>query len=168
MSQKGSGAAKLHDIFVQTIGALRTYANGVGQDMIIRKSAGTWFVPGDPEAVQTSAKAVADCTPVDYWPGDPLDIKGIAHAFDRSEINANYMDIHKDMGSSGTTGSAGVLKQQLDYVSSAERAYRLRHLTPVRCMMHHTVRRTGHAHEQGVFATVLDDVVDNLKVSSRT
>ena len=97
---------------------------------------------------------------------DVLDIPNLHLPFDRETLNEQYRDLHKDDKKSTTTGGASVLKQQIDYVACAERAYRLRHATPVRCILHHSVRKEAHGHEVGVFQRVLTILQDNLKASS--
>jgi hypothetical protein len=140
--------AKIHDVFVKTIDDIAEWAeiNGKAANNIEQNK---WFIPDK-----------------DKWSGDPLDIPGIKQAFDREDINENYEEILKDAFADGRNGEAGVLKQQLDYVASAERAYRLSRATSVRCAMHHSIRREKHGHQNGVFKTVLASVVNNLAASS--
>jgi hypothetical protein len=140
--------AKIHDVFVKTIDDIADWAecNGKAANNVEQNK---WFIPDK-----------------DKWSGDPLDIPGIKQAFDREKINENYEEIIKDAFADGRNGETGVLKQQLDYVASAERAYRLSRATSVRCSMHHSIRREKHGHEKGVFKTVLATVLDNLRASS--
>ena len=97
---------------------------------------------------------------------DVLNIPMLHLAFDRELLNEQYRDFHKDGATSTTTGGAAVLKQQIDYTAAAERAYRLRHATVVRCIMHHSIRREAHGHDVGVFQRTLMMVQDNLKASA--
>jgi hypothetical protein len=84
------------------------------------------------------------------WQGDPLDIPGIAKAFDRGDLNADYEQAIADGKNPGTTGDVAAIKTQVDYVACLERAYRARQATPVRCLVHAGARRTGHGHARGV------------------
>tara|TARA_Y100001973_G_C5208638_1_gene343602 strand:- start:5571 stop:6440 length:870 start_codon:yes stop_codon:yes gene_type:complete len=97
---------------------------------------------------------------------DPLDIPNIELSFDREAINEQYRDLHKDDTKGTTTGGATVLKQQMDYIATAERAYRLRHATNVRCTLHHSLRREAHGHDVGVFQRVMTIIQDTLKAST--
>lgn len=87
------------------------------------------------------------------WQGNPLDVPQLHNpAFDRAGINASYQNVHTSAG--GSVGAAGSLKLQLDFLSVMERAFRSRHATGIRCLMHASARHAGHSHSQGVFASV--------------
>lgn len=76
------------------------------------------------------------------WSGDPLDIEGIRLAFARDGAGLIYgVSLASPDGSGGDAASA---KLQSDYLACLERAFRLRHATPVRCAMHAAARRLGH------------------------
>lgn len=154
-------------------------------------AGGFWFVPNYHAVYQASIDASCmDCKggnvtrsskapyvvpPYSYTDGgaaqvlmsaDVLNIPSLHLPFDRDLLNEQYRDLHKDGESSTTTGGAGVLKQQIDYTAAAERAYRLRHATVVRCIMHHSIRKEAHGHEVGVFQRTLTMLQDNLKAST--
>ena len=96
------------------------------------------------------------------WPGDPLDIPGIADAFNRDEIGGNYAECLSDPTSPGTTGDAQALTLQSDWLAMQERAFRVRHETSVRSAIHAAARRRGHAHEKGVVAVGVVKYVEDL------
>lgn len=101
------------------------------------------------------------------WQGDPLDVPQLhLPGFDRSGVNSAYLDVHRDSG--GSVGDAGAMKLQLDYLSIMERSFRSRHATSIRCLMHAGARHAGHAHSQGVFATVLNTVQDLIQAGGES
>jgi len=88
----------------------------------------------------------------DDWVGDPFNIAETHKpAFDRQEINTNYLELHAKDSEAGV-GDAGSLKIQLDYTAVAERAFRSRHASNIRCLAHTSARLTGHGSDAGVFA----------------
>lgn len=74
--------------------------------------------------------------------------------FERKEINANYDEVVQTAQSPGTNGDTCSLKQQIDYMATEERAFRLRHATSVRCMSISHGRRDGHSKGNGIFDSV--------------
>lgn len=83
--------------------------------------------------------------------------------FDRDELNRRYVECMTEPGS--TVGDVIALKLQIDYMTAEERALRLRHATPVRCMIHSVARRNGHA-ESDVFPNVVAEVTNAIKHGS--
>jgi hypothetical protein len=95
---------------------------------------------------------------------DPLDIPRTTTIFDRRMIDANYQELLGSGEDPGTCGDVISIKTQSDVVAAAERGYRARHATPIRCLIHAMGRRKGHGHEQGVFlGGVLKHAQDALK-----
>jgi hypothetical protein len=87
------------------------------------------------------------------WSGDPLDLNGMADAFARTGLGAMYGAALTD--NRGASGDAASAKLQSDYLGAMERAFRLRHATPIRCALHAAARRLGHSHAgAGIFARV--------------
>lgn len=138
-----------------------------------------WFVPNFAEVLEASKGAAAASGGSSSGSGsasgsgdDPLEaadvlkISKVNKAFNRDKLNEQYRDMHKEPTKSTTTGGAMVLKQQIDYIAAAERAYRLRHATTIRCLMHNSVRKEAHGHDVGVFQKTLSRIQDNLKASS--
>lgn len=95
------------------------------------------------------------------WQGDPQDLAGLSHAFDRSEEAATYA---ASLGTTeGSVGDAMALKVQHDYLALQERAYRARHMSPIRGVMHAAARRVGHATDSyGAFDRVTQFAADLL------
>jgi hypothetical protein len=185
-------APDIHGTFTRLIKNLTDWAGITGKSVNQQPTRGgdAWFVPNYSAVRQASIDtACGSCTgsletndgepyvvdPYSFAEGGAFQI--IAHAdvlaiphlhlsFDREALNEQYRDLHKEDNKSTTTGGAAVLKQQIDYTAAAERAYRLRHATPIRSTLHHSIRREAHGHEVGVFQRVLMWVQDNLKAST--
>jgi hypothetical protein len=95
--------------------------------------------------------------------GEPLAIEDIKTGFDRSEANEQYASaIHNG----GTMADCMTSKVQIDYCSVMERAYRHRHMTPVRAMMHASGRRQGHGNQAGLHIGGILQYVENLAKTS--
>lgn len=62
------------------------------------------------------------------WEGDITDNVGIAKAFDRKQVNQDYVDAIKDATSSGVEYDLQRSAQQVDFLGQLERAFRARHL----------------------------------------
>lgn len=93
------------------------------------------------------------------WSGDPLDIPAFSTPFMRTLINTDYMLSFSDPD--GREADAMAAKLQGDHVSCQERAFRFRHAGHIRCAMHGSNRRSGHAlPAAGVHARVLEHVQD--------
>jgi len=78
------------------------------------------------------------------WTGDPQDIPGANQAFDRTMLNQIYDIALTSSGGRGKVGDCAATKIQVDYIATAERAFRTRHATRIRSMMHAAGRRCGH------------------------
>jgi hypothetical protein len=66
--------------------------------------------------------------------------------FDRTTINKTYEKCFQDPNDPGTNGDVIGLKLQMDYLAAAERAFRFRHASTPRLLVHALSRR----HFQGV------------------
>ncbi len=91
-----------------------------------------------------------------------LDIAGIGSLFDRSAIGQNYADTLSDADAPGTTGDTQSLRLQNERLAMEERAYRLRHCSPIRSAVHAAARRAGHADPAGVFGAASRGHLENL------
>lgn len=78
-------------------------------------------------------------------------------AFDRDDLNRLYERLH---ASPQPVGRVMACSQQIAFVSMAERAYRLRHASLVRCVTHTGARDEGLAHANGSLAAVRNHVQD--------
>jgi len=81
-----------------------------------------------------------------------LSPEGLAFAYDRDPISEAYAEALTSP--EGTVGDGMSLKMQSDYLAAQERAYRLRSQGPVRCCMHASGRRYGHAQDNGTFGRI--------------
>ena len=136
--------AKLHDVFLQRLLDLQKTADAVAtsfQNTGPRK----WYVP----------QSLTSLLPPDLTP-----------PFDRTEINTNYGVVTADATNPGTIGDITSLQQQLAYVASEERAFRLRQAGPCRLLAHAHGRLKGHGNDNGVFYRVQVDAAASLKASN--
>jgi hypothetical protein len=100
------------------------------------------------------------------WSGDLRDLEGLSKAFDRSEIAQDAKDAVRDAREPGVVGDLMVSQLQGDYLACQERAYRCRHLSPLRARLHAAARLRGHGHEAGLFRqTVLSYLTGLLRAS---
>lgn len=141
---RGKSRAKVHPVFQENAGQLRTDAGNVE-----RATLGTeqrkWQV-----------------LPLRAWTGDPLDVPGISGKFERAEIHENYTQCLSDPENPGTSADTQALTLQNDWVTMQERAFRTRHATSVRAAVHAAGRRAGHAHEKGVIQTGLVKYIQDV------
>jgi len=113
------------------------------------------------DAIVESSQAASDATCLegqrrwDYpptglgWYGDPYDLANMNGAFDRTPFNTDYVAVISTPGQ--RVGEAIVIKLQLDYIAMMERAFRTRHASSIRCKLHASSRRGGHANLDGPF-----------------
>jgi len=93
----------------------------------------------------------------DAFQGDLLNPKDLVDAgFERKDLNADYAKFMSSAETIGKTGEFIATKQQIDYISAAERAFRYRHSSPVRAIVHSSVRRAG---------TKSSSVIDSIEKS---
>ena len=122
---KGNKQADVHSVFSgrlrQLIAAAAACADGFR-----RSGQRGWTVPDE-----NDAESLFD-VPALHQPG-----------FDREPINVNYEQCFQDEENPGTVGDVIGLKLQVDYVAAEERAYRFRHASTVRCLVHAAGRRMG-------------------------
>jgi len=140
--------SRLHTVFQNLISFLKQ-ANKTIANAQQCKNQRTWEIPDD-------------------FVGDVQDIPNIHKpSFDRTEINTNYLECHSgDADNEAGVGDAGSLKIQLDYVAVAERAFRSRHASHLRCLAHAAARYAGHANDQGAFSSVQNYAQDLSKVAN--
>jgi len=87
--------------------------------------------------------------PLNGWDGNPFSITDIKKAFDRDTLNQDAENYYTDpkQGSTGLTGGRII---QIVYMAMMERAFRARHATAIRAMMHAAGRRKGHGDKDGI------------------
>jgi hypothetical protein len=125
-------AINLDSNFINQHNQLISQASNIGSSILIDSQrqwmlpAGFIFTPSSPE-------------PVGFY-------------YSREGINTTYQQIFLYGGS---TGDAMACRIQSDYLSAQERAFRLRHMTSIRCQIHAATRRLGHAAQGGVLQRVI-------------
>lgn len=129
----------LDTTFDSNIDALIDYADAssVGEQ---NQDLGAWYL-GD----------------LDLWSGDTLDVDAINKAFSREAVGDAYGTIFTaDDGTAGegTVGEAASCVLQSDYLAVIERAFRMRHASPIRSRAQAAARRIGHSHDAGCIARV--------------
>lgn len=101
--------------------------------------------------------------PTSDWGGDLTDLETIKQAFDRSFANEAYTEALNN----GTSGAAAAQNLQIAYISTMERAFRVRHLTPCRAAVHAAGRRYGHGQAGGVHIGQVLQFVQDLLAGSK-
>jgi hypothetical protein len=97
----------------------------------------------------------------DAWDGDPLDVADISNLFDRSNLGEMYSEAFTS--DDGSAGDAEAAKIQSDYLASMERAFRLRHRTPISRAMNAASRKYGQGDDSvGLFARTSSYIEDVL------
>lgn len=95
------------------------------------------------------------------WSGDPLDVAAISDAFSRESVGSNYASALSS--TTGSLGDAMSAKLQSDKLAAMERAFRMRHASPIRSTLHAASRRMGHGNAaDGVvarMATMAQDLI---------
>lgn len=97
------------------------------------------------------------------WSGDPQDVTGMNDAFNRDDLNTMYDSALHTTDGSGHTGDCAASKIMVDYIAVAERAFRTRWASRIRCMMHAAGRRTGHGDPlNGLYAGSIRPYVQSI------
>ena len=96
------------------------------------------------------------------WTGDVYDVADIAKAFDRSVIADKYA---KALADDGTVGVVASLKTQSDYLSTLERAFRVRHATPVQTVLAAAGRLEGHSNADAGVIKRIAKFTDDLTIA---
>ena len=81
-------------------------------------------------------------------------------AWDRTEINTNYEQCFQSVTDPGTTGDVIGLKLKVDYNAMEERAFRFRHASVCRCIVHAMSRR--HAEAEGPTFPFVEETVSDV------
>jgi len=140
----GQTKAKVHDVFKDRIDELTKKAEEQAK-AATGEGGRPWEIPNN---YKRSVLEVSEL----HEPG-----------YNRDEINTNYEEVlAAPKEKSGTLGDTISLKLQLAYVSAEERAFRLRHASPVRCYAHSIAAREGLGNSEGVFGGVqklVDDAI---------
>lgn len=87
-------------------------------------------------------------------------------AWDRNEMNINYDQATQSAMDPGTAGDTASLKYQAGHNATEERAFRSRHASMVRCMVHMHGRLQGHGRSPGVFDRIESQASNLIKAGS--
>lgn len=96
------------------------------------------------------------------WSGDLHDLDGMSKAFDRADNWQDFKDAIKDASAPGTSGDIIASQLQSEYLATQERAFRNRHASPCRLMLHAAARRRGHSHDNGVLKVGVLGYLENI------
>lgn len=102
----------------------------------------------------------------DDFSGDVLDVPNLGIPFDRSELNSKSIQgfgAHK-----ASVGKSIAISTQIQYLAAKERAFRARHMTPVRAAAHAAARRRGHSRVTGVHTGDAIGYIQNLFASGES
>jgi len=123
---KAEPCGEVHDVFKERLTQLRESAKKAYEGYLAEGQR-SWCIPTDLEASDLFA------IPELHKP-----------SFDREKINTNFCECISDSGK-GTVGDIISLTTQNDYNAAEERAFRLRHASPVRLIACAAARQRGKA-----------------------
>jgi len=102
------------------------------------------------------------------WSGDLNDLEGMSAAFSREEHTEDVTNAISDPENPGVVGDLMVSSLQGDYLAAQERAFRSRHLSPVRRRLHAAARRAGHGDDRGLFKRGVLGFIESILAQSKT
>jgi hypothetical protein len=122
------------------------YADGNFSDQLA-------YLLADAEAL--AAATLNDDTRVWMLPsgftGNPLDPTAFVLCYSREDLSSQYQDV---LINGGSVGDEMACRVQADYLSTQERAIRLRYSSSVRNKIHAAARRAGHSYTNGPVGNV--------------
>lgn len=145
---KGKTKGKVHPVFTKRIRELKEDA---------KEQADTFTSGGSRPYTRP---AILDNRDLLHVPGLHDD------AWDRNPININYDEVTQTAAEPGTAGDAASLKLQAGHNATEERAFRSRHASLVRCMVHMHGRLQGHGRSPGVFDRIESEASNLIKAGS--
>jgi hypothetical protein len=123
----GNKKGKVWDVFKERLTQLKAAADKCAKGHKFEDQR-TWYIPTDLSAE------------------DLFKIANLHEpSFDREKINTNFVECVQDIDDLGTVGDIISLTTQCDYNAAEERAFRLRHASPVRLIGHSAARQNGRA-----------------------
>lgn len=129
--------SKIHPVFLSLIQSLAAASSSQAEETLPESEAGPqprdWQMPDD-----------------EKWNGDVQDQEGVVRPFDRKDINQNYEETMSSASEVGVQADCTALKTQCDWVAAHERAFRMRHCSPVRAEVHAAARRRAHGLGAGI------------------
>lgn len=147
----GGSKAKVHDVFKNRLDDLTSQAEEQAK-AVTGEGTRPWQVPNDFEAENLQ------------------DVPNLHEpSFNRDELNTQYNETIQAAGEeAGTLGDTIGLKQQISYTAAQERAFRLRHASPVRLLAHAAGIREAHGNTKGVFGGVQKMVEDVIRAGGNS
>lgn len=150
MAHGTSGKARLAEVFKKRITDLEVAAKSQADQFRFFNSYRLWS------------------TPPDLKKANLYDTPGMSSpSWDRNEINQIYADVLSGSGKDGGCGGGQIaMKLQCDFLAAEERAWRMRHINPVRaaCLAHG--RLSGHGTKNPtIFSTLKKAVEDYIQAS---
>lgn len=85
------------------------------------------------------------------WDGDLTNFLDMHKPWSLEEVEQDFVAAISDATSPGTVSDLMSTSIQGDWLAQQSRAFRLRHMTPIRASAHVAARRAGHGHEGGLF-----------------
>jgi len=141
-------AIDMDQMFLAQGSTLIVYGSVVGESILL-DSLRKWMIPANY---------------VGQNPVGILDQASLGPPFSRAVLNALYPLVFVFEGSAGDEMAC---RAQADYLSSQERAFRLRHATTVRCIIHSAGRRMGHGSVVGPLGRVVVYVQDLIVAGAK-
>jgi hypothetical protein len=144
-----SSKARVHDVFRQRLVELRADGKNFA-DAFKRNEQRQWNIPADLSAM------------------DLFKISSLHEpSFEREPINTNYLECFQSVSNMGTVGDVLSLKFQLDYNAAEERAFRFRHASVCRNLVHSLARRRGHG-SGPLFEFIEREASDRIKAGAKS
>ena len=102
----------------------------------------------------------------DNWSGDPFDIKNMGAGFSRTNIENSYTEAMSKPETRIRGGEVAALRLQYEILMAAERAFRLRHASSIRCEMFSGSRLKGMG--SGGFKKITIDHIQSMLKAAQT
>jgi hypothetical protein len=146
----GKTKGSVHDKFRERVEELEKRAKEQSEHFRKHETPRPWHTPDSMKTVEL------------------LDVPNLHEpAWNRDAINANYCTsvVADSAAAAGTTGDVKSLKLQVDFMAVEERAWRLRHATPVRCAALAHGRIAGHGVANAGIFSMVKKAAENLIIA---
>jgi hypothetical protein len=124
---RGTKKTDVRQRFLKQIDRIKYLAQQFDSAMINGEKTADWMMP-DPNG----------------WDGNLFDVPGMKEPFDRKEHDEDFNEIVKSGVSPGVLADLASVQLQGDFLAAMERAFRERHKSHVRSMIHASARQAGH------------------------
>jgi hypothetical protein len=102
------------------------------------------------------------------WDGNPLNIPGMADAFESQAADTPDEQACNAITSGGAIATASGNSLQMSLLGSMQRSFVLRHMTPVRALQHVSGRAGAHGIADGVLLGGVPNYVQNILDAANT